>query len=116
MGFCAGRARRIIPAMRQPNTITDLIANARGGDAGALDQIFRVTYDDLHALASARLRDRGQEGPLDTTALVQESYLRFVQMGSIKAEDQSHFLNYAGRVISSVIVDLAREKDGRDIP
>jgi DNA-directed RNA polymerase specialized sigma24 family protein len=102
--------------MREPNSITDLIANARGGDAAALDQIFRVTYDDLHALASARLRDRGQEDPLDTTALVQESYLRFVQMGSIKAEDQSHFVTYAGRVISSVIVDLAREKESGDIP
>jgi DNA-directed RNA polymerase specialized sigma24 family protein len=101
--------------MREPNSITDLIANARGGDAGALDQIFRVTYDDLHALATARLRDR-EDGPLDTTALVQESYLRFVQMGSIKAEDQTQFLSYAGRVISSVIVDLERERQGRDIP
>ena len=101
--------------MREPNSITDLIANARGGDAGALDQIFRVTYDDLHALATACLRER-EDGPLDTNALVQESYLRFVQSGSIKAEDQTQFLSYAGRVISSVIVDLERERQGRDIP
>jgi RNA polymerase sigma factor (TIGR02999 family) len=97
--------------MREPNSITDLIANARGGDVGALDQIFRAAYDDLHALATARMSNGGKK-MLNTAALVHESYLRFVQMGSIKAEDRPHFLNYAGRVMRSVIVDLARERQG----
>jgi RNA polymerase sigma factor (TIGR02999 family) len=94
----------------QSASITDLIADARAGDAGALDKIFRVAYDDLHALASARLRASGRDGLLDTTALVHESYLRFVSAGRLKAEDRPHFLNYAGRVMRSVIVDFARER------
>ncbi len=91
-------------------SLTDLIADARRGEAGALDKIFHAAYDDLHALASARLRACGRDGLLDTTALVHESYLRFVQAGTLKAEDRPHFLNYAGRVMRSVIVDFARER------
>lgn len=91
-------------------SLTDLISDARRGETGALDQIFRVAYDDLHALASARLRASGREGLLDTTALVHESYLRFVQAGRLRAEDRPHFMNYAGRVMRSVIVDFARER------
>jgi RNA polymerase sigma factor (TIGR02999 family) len=96
--------------MNESPSITDLIADARRGDTGALDMIFQVAYDDLHALASARLRASGRPGLLDTTSLVHESYLRFVQTGNLKAEDRPHFLNYAGRVMRSVIVDFARER------
>lgn len=92
------------------SSITDLIAGARRGDSGALDQIFLVAYDDLHALASARLQSAGRDGLLDTTSLVHESYLRFVQTGDLKPEDRPHFLNYAGRVMRAVIVDFARER------
>ena len=91
-------------------SITDLIAEAQRGDAAAFDQIFRIAYDDLHALASARLRASSRDGVLDTTSLVHESYLRFVQAGQLKASDRQHFLNYAGRVMRSVIVDFARER------
>jgi RNA polymerase sigma factor (TIGR02999 family) len=96
--------------MTEPASITELIADARRGDPAALDKIFRVAYDDLHALASARLRASARDGLLDTTALVHESYLRFVTAGTLKAEDRPHFLNYAGRVMRSVIVDFARER------
>jgi RNA polymerase sigma factor (TIGR02999 family) len=91
-------------------SITDLIAEARRGDAQALDGIFRLAYDDLHALASARLRASDGDGLLDSAALVNESYLRFVQTGNLKAEDRPYFLNYAGRVMRSVVVDFARER------
>jgi RNA polymerase sigma factor (TIGR02999 family) len=91
-------------------SITDLIAGARRGDSGALDQISLVAYDDLHALARARLQSSGGEGLLNTMALVHESYLRFVRTGNLRAEDRPQFLRHAGRVMRSVIVDLARER------
>lgn len=91
-------------------SITDLIVEAQSGNAAAFDQLFRIAYDDLRALASARLRAGRRDGSLDTTSLVHESYLRFVQAGQLKASDRQHFLNYAGRVMRSVIVDFARER------
>lgn len=96
--------------MSPTGSITDLIVEAQRGDAAALDELFRIAYDDLHALARARLRANSRDGLLDTTSLVHESYLRFVQAGRLKASDRRHFLNYAGRVMRSVIVDFARER------
>lgn len=96
--------------MNPTGSITDLIADAHRGDPTAVDRIFRIAYDDLHALASARLRASSRDCLLDTTSLVHESYLRFVQAGQLKASDRKHFLNYAGRVMRSVIVDFARER------
>jgi DNA-directed RNA polymerase specialized sigma24 family protein len=57
--------------------LTELIRRARLGDAAAADQLFAVVYDDLRRLARARLRGRGRNVLLDTSALVHESYLRF---------------------------------------
>ncbi len=92
--------------MREQNSITDLIAEARRGDTAAVDQILNLAYDDLYALASARLRAGGRDSLLNTAALMQESYLRFSQTGALKAEDRLHFEDYASRVIPSVVGDL----------
>jgi RNA polymerase sigma factor (TIGR02999 family) len=91
-------------------SITELIERAQAGDGAALDAIFRITYDDLRQLASRRLRASGGHPLLDTTSLVHESFLRFTQTGQINATSRAHFLNYAGRVMRSVIVDFARER------
>jgi hypothetical protein len=94
--------------MKDTPAIADLIAEARRGDPAALDEILRVLYDDLHALASARLEAGGRDQPLDTAELVHESYLRFEQTGNLKAEDRPHFFDYAGRIIPTVMGDFSR--------
>jgi RNA polymerase sigma factor (TIGR02999 family) len=90
--------------------LTDLIHRARSGDAEAFENVFKLTYGDLRELARARLRAIAPNTLLDTTALVHESYLRFVRAGSLKAEDRTHFLRYAACVMRSVIVDFIRER------
>ena len=47
---------------------------------------------------------------LDTTALVHESYLRFVRAGELRAEDRRAFFAYASQVMRSVIVNSVRER------
>lgn len=91
-------------------SITDLIGKAQAGDSAAFDAIFKLTYEDLRELASARLRSSGRDVVLDTTSLVHESFLRFANTGRLTAANRAHFLNYAGRVMRSVIVDFARER------
>lgn len=87
-----------------------LLDLARAGAPGALASVFESAYPELCALASARLRGRGQGGSLETTALVHETFLRFAQRGELQAEDRAHFFKYAGRVMRSVIVDGIRER------
>ena len=96
--------------MSDASTLTDLIQRARGGDGAAFELLFERAYADLRELASARLRAGARDQGLDTTALVHESYLRFVDAGSLRVEDRTHFLRYAGCVMRSVIVDFVRER------
>ena len=91
-------------------SLTELIHRAQDGDVEASDALFAATYDDLRRLARARLRTSQPHGTLDTSSLVHESYLRFANSGQLRLEDRAHFMRWAGRVMRSVIVDVARRR------
>jgi RNA polymerase sigma factor (TIGR02999 family) len=90
--------------------LTVLLAQMQAGDRAARDAVFSELYRELSRLAHARLRDSGRNTLLDTTALVNESYLRFVQIGELKIADRGAFFGYASQVMRSVIVDSARAR------
>jgi RNA polymerase sigma factor (TIGR02999 family) len=85
-----------------------LLHSARAGGADAANRVFELLYGDLRSLAHAQLRRSGDPQLLDTTALVHESYLRFLNSGGIKAEDRKHFLGYASTVMRSIVIDFVR--------
>lgn len=91
-------------------TITLLLQRAREGEVPARETLFAACYDDLKRLARLRLRDGGRNTVLDTTSLVHESYLRFINSSQLRAEDRRAFFAYASQVMRSVIVDSARER------
>jgi len=90
--------------------ITQLLQRVQAGDAGARDALFSSAYQELHKLARARLRDGGRGTVLQTTSLVNESYLRFVNAGELRAEDRRAFFAYASQVMRSVILNTVRER------
>jgi RNA polymerase sigma factor (TIGR02999 family) len=94
-------------------SLTELIHRAERGDGEAADRLFEATYGDLRKLARARLRAGGRNTVLDTSAVVHESYLRFVGAGSLRLNDRVHFMRWAGRVMRSVIVDFARRRNAQ---
>lgn len=97
-----------------PNTnLTDLIQRAQRGDTGAVDGLFQAVYPELRRMAAARLRRHQRNTLLDTTELVHESYMRFVQAGRLKLDDRIHFMGYAGKIMRSVIVDTVRERQAQ---
>lgn len=81
-----------------------------GADPESVNALFDAAYGELKQLARSRLRTSGHHTLLDTTALVHESYLRFVRAGRIDVEDRARFLGYAARVMRSVIVDFVRRR------
>jgi RNA polymerase sigma factor (TIGR02999 family) len=91
-------------------SLTLLIQPAAAGDAGARDELFAAAYSELRKLARSRLRDGGRNTFLETTALVHESYLRFLNAGELRIEDRQAFFAYASRVMRSVIIDSVRER------
>jgi RNA polymerase sigma factor (TIGR02999 family) len=90
--------------------LTELIRRAGEGDATALNELFAIAYEDLRRMAHHRLRTSTRGTVLGTTALVHESYFRFVNAGRLRIEDRAHFFRYASRVMRSVVVDLARAR------
>ena len=89
--------------------ITELLDKSRGGDSSAANDVYAILYPELRRIAHSRLRQGSGRVSLDTTALVHDSYLKFVQTRSLDVKDRNHFLAYASTVMRSVIVDLIRE-------
>ncbi len=85
-----------------------LIRQVNDGVAGARDQLFEMAYPELRKLARSRLRHGGRSTYLDTTALVNETYLRCLHGGSLHLEHRRAFYSYASRAMRSVIVDAVR--------
>lgn len=89
--------------------LTQLIQQVGSGDQGARDALFASAYAELRKLARSRLHDGGRNTYLDTTALVHESYLRFLNSGRLGLEDRRSFFSYASKVMRSVVIDSVRE-------
>jgi RNA polymerase sigma factor (TIGR02999 family) len=90
--------------------ISELIRSVNADEPGAQDALFAAAYGELRKLARSRLRDGGRNTMLDTTALVHESYLRFINGGQLRSEDRRAFFAYASKVMRSVIIDAVRER------
>jgi RNA polymerase sigma factor (TIGR02999 family) len=90
--------------------VTQLLVRARDGDAVALDAVFGVMYPELRKVAHQRLAPHRRDGLLDTTALVNECYLRFREAERVAPEDRNHFMAYGSQVMRSIIVDIARQR------
>ena len=89
--------------------LTHLLAGD-AADGVPLDALWSAAYSELKALAHARLYHDGQSTLLDTTSLVNESYLKLAGLKTLRVEDRRRFFGYASRVMRSVIVDIVRER------
>ena len=95
---------------RLESDLSALIERVGGGDRDARDALFAAAYPELRKLARSRLRDGGRNTVMGTTALVHESYLRFLRAGELRVEDRRAFFAYCSKVMRSVIVDSVRER------
>jgi RNA polymerase sigma factor (TIGR02999 family) len=88
--------------------VTLALHAARGGDPAALDQAFQLVYDDVRAIARARVARFGVGSTLDTTAVVHEAYLKLARHGEMAWEDRQHFFAVASAAMRQVLLDHAR--------
>lgn len=88
--------------------VTQLLSAAGRGDAGALDAIYPLVYDELRRLAHSA-RSQSPHRTLNTTALVHEAYLKLA--GSEAAwTDRKHFYALAAKVMRQVVLNYARSQ------
>ena len=76
----------------------------------SLDRLVAVTYDELRAIAHARLAARGGRGTLSTTALVHEAYLKLADRSPSAWRDRNHFFAVASLAMRHVLVDFAKAR------
>jgi RNA polymerase sigma factor (TIGR02999 family) len=95
------------PAPDQPE-VTALLARARAGDRPALDAAYAAVYAELKRAARAQLRRA--RGQFQTTALVNEAYLKLAGAAQLSATDRDHLLALSARAMRQVLVDDARAR------
>jgi RNA polymerase sigma factor (TIGR02999 family) len=78
--------------------------------AAPVDEKFKLHYPELRRLAHLRLHRDGGGFALETTALVNECYLKLRNVESLAEAERAHFMAYASRAMRSIIVDLVREQ------
>lgn len=89
--------------------VTQLLERARQGDAQAMDAALEHLYDEIKAIASARMRAQAPAHTLQPTALVNEALLRLVGRET-PWESRGHFLAVAARAMRCVLTDHARAR------
>lgn len=90
--------------------ITQLIEGQKSGVGVDSAALFGAAYDELKKLAHARLSGSGHMTLLNTTALVNESWLRLSGKQTLQVESRGKFFAYAAQVMRTVIVDQVRER------
>jgi RNA polymerase sigma factor (TIGR02999 family) len=93
--------------------VSELLRDWRGGDAGAVDELFALAYDDLRSLARRQLARLGAGQTLAPTVLVHEVYMRWAERSSPDVLDRHHFHALASRAMRHVIVDHLRRRQAR---
>lgn len=89
--------------------VTLLLRRWAAGDSSALDHLTPLIYSELRKLAHNSLRREARDVPLETTALVQEAFVRLLKT-EVDWQDRRHFFALSARLIRRVLVDLARER------
>jgi len=90
--------------------ITQLLRDWQGGDRAALDRLMPLVYDELHLIASRHLARERPERTLQTTALVNEAYLKLVDQRKVDWQNRAHFFALAARLMRRIVLDDARRR------
>ena len=93
-----------------PHEITKLLKDWSGGDATALDKLIPLVYDELHRLAHQHMRRERAGHLLQTSALINEAYLRLIDGPDLTLENRAHFFGVAARLMRQILVDEARKR------
>ena len=107
-------------ADRPPIDITALLNAWTGGVPGALNQLMETVYPELHRIASNYFHGEAPSHTLQSTALINEAYLRLVHSPAKQWNSRAHFFGFAARLMRGILVDHARarqtEKRGGSLP
>jgi len=90
--------------------ITHLLLAWGNGDQAALEELMPLVYDELRKVAARFLRRQRPGHTLQTTALVNEAYLRLIDSSQVRWQNRAHFFAVSATLMRRILVDFARER------
>ncbi len=97
-------------AENSPKDLTALLQNWCRGEEGALEELIPLVYGELHRLAHRYMVRERPDRTLQTSALVNEAYLRLIDARRVSWQNRAHFFAVASNLMRRVLVDFARKR------
>jgi RNA polymerase sigma-70 factor (ECF subfamily) len=91
-----------------PANITELLSKWHSGDHDCLNKLLPIVEGELQRIARRHMRKERPGHTLQTTALVNEAYLRLVDQSHVNWKDRAHFFGIAAHIMRQILVDHAR--------
>jgi RNA polymerase sigma-70 factor, ECF subfamily len=93
-----------------PEDVTGLLLDWGNGNQAALDKLMPLVYEELHRLAHQYMGRERPEHTLQTSALLNEAYLRLVDQKSVRWQNRAQFFGIAAKLMRQILVDHARQR------
>ena len=90
--------------------ITGLLVDWSNGDQAALDKLLPLVEQELHRLAHAYMRRENRDHTLQTTALVNEAYLKLIDQKKTHWQNRAHFFAIAAKIMRRILLNYARDQ------
>lgn len=93
----------------ETHSVTALLVELSNGKRDAVDQLLPLIYDELKRLAASYLRRERSDHTLQPTALVNEAYLKMIDITRVSWQSKAHFIGVAANQMRRILVDHARQ-------
>jgi RNA polymerase sigma factor (TIGR02999 family) len=90
--------------------VTELLTAWGGGDQAALEQLAPIIHAELYRLAKGYMSRERPGHPLQTSALINEAYLRLIDWKNTRWQNRAHFFGVAAQMMRRILVDVARRR------
>jgi|SRR5215813_14918383 len=95
----------------ESHTVTEMLAEwSDSGNREALDKLMPIVYEELHRQAARYLQRERSGHTLQTTALVNEAYVRLIDQVNVRWQNRAHFFAIAAEMMRRILVDYARKR------
>jgi RNA polymerase sigma factor (TIGR02999 family) len=108
--FAAPVRSRVHMRTHSPKEITRLLVAWGDGDESALAQLTPLVYEELHRLAHHYMSHEREGHTLQSTALVNEAYVRLIDWKNVRWQNRAHFFAVSAQLMRRILVDFARAR------
>ncbi|HRI04098.1 MAG TPA: sigma-70 family RNA polymerase sigma factor [Pyrinomonadaceae bacterium] len=95
------------------NGVTDLLIKLSNGKREVLDDLLPIIYDELKRIAASYLRRERSDHTLQPTALVNEAYMKMIDITQVSWQNKAHFIGVAANQMRRILVDHARHHNAQ---